>query len=249
MIVKVIPTLFSGAIYIPRAIRLLLRRPGLWLYCIAPIIIASILGVGAIAVVLGPIAHWLLPTGIFTGPWYMDMLVVVVISIIITASIFFTFALANLIAGPFNEILSQRVEELVRHSTDATEFAWKTFWTDSWRAIKEESKTFIVLGSVQLLVLLLNLIPGIGSVVYMIVNVPLVGLLMAYEYLDLPLSRHGSGFKDKVKYIRQQPIRHLGFGWVCALLMFVPVLNILFLPVCVIAGTLLYCDHEAANQA
>lgn len=249
MIVKSTHSLLSGAIYIPKAIRLLTRHPRLWLYCIAPIIIASLVGVSLIAVLLGPVAGTLVPAGLWAGPWYLDIVTGVIVCSIIIASVFLAFVLINVIAGPFNEVLSQRVEEITGRTVQGAPFRWKIFLQDSVRAIREETKTLVFLGGIQLVLLLLNLIPVIGSVIYMVIHIPMIGLLMAYEYLDLPLSRHGVVFTKKIAYIRKQPFRHLGFGWVCAIVLFIPIVNILFLPVCVIAGTLLYCEHEAANNA
>lgn len=249
MIGKVVHNLVSGAIYIPRAVRLLVGHPRLWLYCIAPIMIALLLGVILIALLLGPVASALVPQGMWAGPWYLDILTALILCIAIVASAFLSFALINVIAGPFNELLSQRVEEIIGYTTDTAPFRWKIFWQDSLRAIREEIKTLAFLGSIQLGLLLLNLIPVIGSVVYMIIHIPVIGLFMAYEYLDLPLSRNGVVFSKKIAYIRKQPIKHLGFGWICAIVLLIPIINIVFLPVCVIAGTLLYCEHEAANNA
>lgn len=65
-------------------------------------------------------------------------------------------------------------------------------------------------------------------------------LWMGAEYLEIPLSRHGHGSRRVFAVVRTHLGVCLAFGSAVFLLMWVPVVNLFFVPVAVVAGTLLF---------
>jgi CysZ protein len=71
-------------------------------------------------------------------------------------------------------------------------------------------------------------------------------LFFAFDGFNEPLHRRGRGFVDKWRFIRGHLAESLGFGFVVALLMAVPLVSVLVAPLAVVGGTLLHADLEAA---
>ncbi len=67
---------------------------------------------------------------------------------------------------------------------------------------------------------------------------------LAYDCLDLPLSRRGMSFGEKWAYVGRHGADTLGFGSVVALLAFVPGLGLVVPSLAAVGGTLLYLDLE-----
>ena len=250
-VVRALRTALSGPLALWRALVFIRQHPRTLLYCVAPVGI-SILVYGGLLLVGG----WWLASVVgeaiaWSAAWYVVALRVIVQAIVVVALLAvltITFSLlANVIASPFNDLLSQFVERTVVGSLEETAFSWKQFGVDSVRAIREELLKLVIFGIPQLLLLALNLIPGIGSILYIVVLVPVTSFTMAYDYLDLPLSRRYTGLLSKIQFVQKRAISLLPFGATCAAVLAIPLLNILIMPVCVIAGTLVYLEHATAG--
>ncbi|MGZ3457369.1 MAG: EI24 domain-containing protein, partial [Archangium sp.] len=60
------------------------------------------------------------------------------------------------------------------------------------------------------------------------------------EHMAAPMTRHLYPFSEVRRVLRQRWLMCLGFGTGAYVLLWVPLLNSLFLPVAVVGGTLLY---------
>jgi CysZ protein len=163
--------------------------------------------------------------------------------------IYFTFtALSHLIAAPFNDLLSEEVELKVLGKKIDDRFSWQKLTHEAWRAIKEEIKKISVFGLLQILILIFNLIPFIGQFVYAALSLTITWFMLAFEYVDIPMDRNQLEFFQKIKTLRSNLFLFLGFGLASSLLIIIPVLNLVFLPICVVTGTLLYTDIKKHEQ-
>ncbi|KFA93543.1 EI24 domain-containing protein [Archangium violaceum] len=86
----------------------------------------------------------------------------------------------------------------------------------------------------------LNLIPVVGSVAWTVLGTLWTTLWLAGEHLAAPMTRHQYPFAEVRRVMRQRWLLCLGFGAGVYVLLWVPLLNSLFLPVAVVGGTLLY---------
>jgi CysZ protein len=105
---------------------------------------------------------------------------------------------------------------------------------------------FLVLGLVVLLPL--NLIPGLGSILWTVLGSLWSMMWMAGEHLAAPMTRHLYPFSEVRRMLRERRALCLGFGAGVYLLLWVPVLNTFFLPVAIVGGTLLYRGLLAAGH-
>ena len=70
-------------------------------------------------------------------------------------------------------------------------------------------------------------------------------LYFAIDYIDWPASRRGLAFGQRLVLLRTRPLMTLGFGFAVAACLFVPLLNVCFMPLAVAGGTRLFLDLDA----
>ena len=97
---------------------------------------------------------------------------------------------------------------------------------------------FMALGLVVLFPL--NLVPGAGSVLWLVLSSIWSMFWLAAEHLSNPMARHLRPFRQVIGALRKRLLLSLGFGATLWVLLWVPVLNFFLMPVAVVAGTLLY---------
>lgn len=226
-----------------RAFKLLLKNKKLFKYFIIPIVINAVVFLGfAIGVGWGMI-DWINGLVDQQAAWYWAALfyfaIIFIILAVLLIIVFAFTAICNIIAAPFNDLLSEKTEEILNRKFDE-EFSLKKVMADAWRAIKEEIKKFLLFDVSQLFLLILNLIPLIGTIIYAILSVLLSWWLLAYEYMEIPMGRRQLKFKDKRKFVNKNKATSIGFGAAVTLGTLIPVFNIFYIPTCVVAGTMLY---------
>mgnify|MGYP000256483734 CR=1 FL=1 len=263
---------FSSGLTAPlRALKFLARNPRLWPFALMPALIcAVILG----ALLYGGWTHSLslyelvVPdflkaskTGAETS-WLTKLgldilqeisLVVLRVTVALTAAIM-AILLGKILAAPFNDALSERAEQIYNTQAPSKEpFSIKVILQDSWWAVRWEAKKVIIYLMVLLPLLLLNLIPFVGSFLYAGLAFVFNVSFLAYDYMDFPLERrrgpngrHGARERGSILWRHRWPM--LGYGMSTSLLLFLPLINFLFLPLAVTGATLLYVDLEAQER-
>ena len=93
----------------------------------------------------------------------------------------------------------------------------------------------------------LNLIPGLGSVLWTALGSLWSMVWLAAEHLGGPMARHFYPFAQVRRILRARLALCLGFGLSVYLLLWVPVLNTFFLPVAIVGGTLLFRGLRACG--
>lgn len=102
------------------------------------------------------------------------------------------------------------------------------------------------LGSVLLLLLghallfPLNFIPGIGNLLWTGLSALWTALWAAAEHLGGPMARHLYPFREIRVVLRKRRALALGFGAAVSAILWVPVLNLFFVPLAIVGGTLLF---------
>lgn len=154
-------------------------------------------------------------------------------------------ALSTLIAAPFNDALSEAIEERTT-GRPARPFSFQRALADAGRTVRIELLKLCVYASVMGPLLVLSwLVPGVGQVVYVVFGVLFTAVYFAIDYVDFPLARRGWGVRDRIALLRRKPFLLFGFGlgvWAC---LFVPLVNLAFMPCAVAGGTKLFLDLES----
>lgn len=253
--------LLAGASYPLQAIALFFRRPKLLTYLVVPMIINVILGlllyVGLLLPgwrVLGDLAvqlnSWIngleagLPAWLYwlSGvAWGVGWLLRSLLVVLLLGVIGFVLAqFGTLLGAPWYGQLSEQIERLRLGQAETVEVG---LVRDVGRALGFELKKLILLLGAGLLFLLLNFLPGLGTGLGAIEGASVAALLTCLDFLDAPLERRRLRFRRKLQLVLGNLPVMASFSLACLLLLSVPLLNLLMVPVCVAAGTILFCDR------
>ena len=196
--------------------------------------------------------------GLMAGdhPWYLAWLVMlarallwlVVVVVVAVVAFFTVYFLGNVIAAPFNDLLSAKVEA-IRLGLEEEPFSLSAFMADIGFTVKEELKRLGFFLLISMGLILLNVIPLVGSAAHFVIGGWLMLLFFALEYLDLPMARgRRHPFSQRWKVVRRNLVICTGFGTSTALLLGIPLLNFLCIPLAVVGGTLMYADLKEAGR-
>jgi CysZ protein len=156
----------------------------------------------------------------------------------------YTFvAMASVMAAPFNDLLAERTERILRGEAADTPLNWKTIMAEARYTIKHEALKALVLLLCLLALFLINFIPIAGSVAYAVLN-PLVTLgFITLNFTDVIMSRRKLGLREKFRVVMRHPGSSLGFGAAAFAALVVPGLNVLMLGGAVVGATQMYLEQ------
>jgi len=227
----------------------LIMAPGLKRFVLVPLIINVLIFGGLIAGGVMLFDNWMssllesLPEWLEFLYWVMWLLFL----LIILAVLFFCFTIfANIVAAPFNALLSIRVEDRVRGST-----AWRegeeSFLAIVSRTVWREVAKLLYLLPRFIALVILSLIPGLN-----VIAPPLWLLfgawMMAVEYSDYGADNNGVGFGQLREALARVRFTSLGFGIIVYGMMLIPVLNLLVMPAAVAGGTVFWVERLSEHE-
>lgn len=213
----------------------LLLKPGIKRFVIIPFIIN--LGLFSLATKLlsDQLDSWLeqlLPSWLGWLEWLIWPLFAIAMFLIV----FYTFTiLANLLAAPFNSVLSAKIEALLTGKKPA-DINSDRFIKLTIRTMKSEIQKIMYAIKWFIPLIIITLIPGINIVA------PLLWILFAVwffalEYNDYPLENRGLFFEDIKSYNRKNRMRSLGLGTAVFVLTSIPIINFFAMPIAVAGAT------------
>ena len=125
--------LMSSPLYVLRGALFLWAHRVLWKYAAAPLAISMVV-LGISYCLLYHFLHVMIE-GVMGAGWYWQVLyylAVVMIAVIMLVVFFFLFTrVASALAAPFNEVISEKTEQLVTGMIDETPFAFLQLIKDS----------------------------------------------------------------------------------------------------------------------
>jgi len=253
--------LVTGATYPLRAIALLLKRPSLWQYLMIPILINLVLGsllYGSflywgwqgvetlttqlsqnVDQLIAELPNWLsfLEYLILVVSWLLRVLLTIALFVIIG---FVLLQFGSVIGSPWYGKLSEQVEKLRLGNVTVIEVG---ILKDIGRALLFELKKILLALAVGTLLLLVGLVPGVGGVITTIGSITLTATLVCLDCFDSTLERRRLSFRDKLKTVYGNLPASGTFSLLCLALISVPLLNLVTIPLCIMAGTLFLCDR------
>ena len=250
-VVKPVAGFTRGFSYPLRAVKFFGLNPGLLRYLAIPFFINLV--VFSITVYFGlDLFHGMLDTyAPTTDVWYgviLYYLAWTVALVLTTVLVFFSFTvIGNLIASPFNELLSERTEILCSGALTEERFSLGRFWKEAKYAVVVELKKLTVFSVCMLLLFVINFIPGIGSLIYAVLAPALTLFFLVIEYMAFVLMRKQMGFAEQRRYIIKHPILMLGFACGIFCLLAIPFVQFFCIPLAVVGATLLWCDFPAGQ--
>lgn len=225
----------------------LIRQPGLRRYVIMPLVINVVLLVGITAYGISRFEAWTgvlasyLPAWLSFLSWVVSLLAAILV-ILIALYLFTIFA--NVVAAPFNTILSEKVEEHLTGRVPATNTAMYIVLVRSvWR---ELVKLAYYLPRVLGLVIV-TIIPGINAAAP-VLWVLFGAWMMAVEYSDYAADNNEVAFRELRRRLGRVRLQSLSFGILVYVLLAIPFLNLVLLPAAVAGGTSFWV-HQLSDSA
>ncbi len=151
-----------------------------------------------------------------------------------------TFTLVSgIISAPFNDYLSKAAMHLRLQESGAH------FPTPSLR-LSLPATLWLEFKRVLILIIGAALAFGIGLIPLLQIPALMLGAsLLAFEYFGYPVSHRSDGLAPVMLFTLRHPAVSLGFGSFLLILMMLPFTSIVYIPLAVVGGTVLYADLNA----
>ncbi len=252
----------DGIAYLLRGFFFLARHPRLWGYALLPTIVnLVILGVmlGTFIHYYGDLYTWLsarlgihhiadavgfwqhLLSGLL---WFVNavfQVFIVLISLILLLIV--SYAVGLIVAGPFNELLSEKVEVAVT-GVEPPPFAFKRFLVELLRTIRVETVKAVILIAIPVVLFVLSFIPLVGGPLYVMTTFVFGAWSLGFSYAELPLSRRVVPFAMRKRFALDHRWALIGLGAGFA----IPFFSLIFSSPMVVGGTLYYVDRAQSER-
>lgn len=239
----------SGITYLFQGFQLI-RQPALRRFVLFPVLINTI--VFSLAITVGVyqfdiFLDWVLPQG---NSWWIETtrtMIWIFFTLLVLFILYFTFTiLANLIASPFNGLLSEKVEEFLAGRPLKNSGSVKSVIASVLPSLMSEFKKiayFMLLGGTTFLILL---IPGLNALA------PILWLfftswMMSLEYIAYPMENHNMFFAATRTRLKSMRALSLGFGMAVMFCSMVPLINFVIMPAAVCGATALWLERYRLN--
>jgi CysZ protein len=223
---------------------LLLRHRRLLSVALAPLGLNILLYLGTLWLLTQYYEQWFSVLWPAPEAWYWHLGYVLVrfgaLVLVIVGLLFSFVVVGTAIAAPFLDVLSARVEQMAPGPHAPERAASRSWVRESVRALGQG----LLLGGVWLALLPLSFLPGLGQVLWLLLN----WLLLAYNFAAFALARRPWPVREQWRRLRYHWAAALGFGAAVFCCAVIPLLGLVLLPVAVSGGTLLVQRLDAVPR-
>ena len=172
--------------------------------------------------------------------WFIELIAGILITLL---GLVMVLVFSSVVAAPFNDALSEAVEHILT-SELAPPFSFSRMLADIARTIRLELlKVLVYVAVVGPMFLASFIIPGLGQVISL-VGFALTAAYLGIDYVDWPAARRNWSVRDRLAFTRRQLPAVAGFGTGVWLLLFIPLVNLFFMPAAVAGGTMLFLELQ-----
>jgi len=233
-----------STISLPKAILYLLKNTWTWWLILIPLIINIVLTIFLWSWFKEISYNWL--HALFIHSQNLSILENIIKGFIwilsLLISILAMILISLIVSAPFNGILAEKI--LIKHNIyqESQLINIKAIGSEIIRAINFElGKIFLSL-IILIITSILNLIPIIGNILYVVINFLFTGFINTMDFYDPALSLLKYNFKEKKSYVWQRKFKNLVPILITSFLINIPFINVLFIPIGITAATLEVCD-------
>lgn len=239
---------FARGFYLPfRAIGMIFSRGRLLRWSAAAALVSALLFaalLGLLVAFTGDLLNlvWTRPEGWLVAVWYVVAALLFGLLFVVGAS-----TLPAVATAPFLDPISADTERSLGLSGEEGGGLGRLLAETANALGKTLLRVFLLLAGHGVL-LLFWLLPGVGQAVWSAAALFWSVLWLAFEYLDVPANRHGYRFRDTLALLRRNPGASLGLGLGIYLVLWVPLLNVFFVPVGAVAATALFVELRREGE-
>ena len=185
--------------------------------------------------------HWPQPAAaslvdsVLVFAWWVARILIGILVIVL--SYLSAIVLGGLVSIPFFDQLSLRAEGLL-YGTKAAEQSWMATAFSTLRSLVSVLSAALLYFGAMSPVLLVSWLPGVG-VLTLPVTAGISGLFLAYQNCDTVFERRDVPVRRRFSLIWENRSVCVGFGIGANLLLWLPIVNLVTLPVVVLGGTCL----------
>ncbi len=230
----------------------LIGKKGIWIFILGPLIINSLLFTAIIVIGFGEfteLVSWIESQWQWLS-WISWILwpIFIIINLIV---VFFCFAIiANLIASPFNGLLSEATEIYLISSNangkNQGEMTKINLGLVIGALINELRKLFYI--ACRAIPLLLLFIIPVVQLAAPAIWVIFAAWIMAIEYMEYPLGNHEMEFHEVRQWVSENRNFSLGFGMGVSMFTAIPIINFLAMPVAITSATKIFLEKVSAKN-
>lgn len=226
------------------ALKLIVRKPLLILWCLIPLAITVTLYVYLIQGLQGWVdlnVHHLVSGWGWNESGWAAWSVILLSRLIVFIAGALTFSIAaSLFASPFNDFLAEATE---RYATPPLAAVPALAWRKKLRLVWLDLGKTAAAAIASLAAILFSWIPLLN-----LIAMAAAFLLMTFQYISYPQTRRGLSIGQGALFIWRHLYASLGFGAILSILFAIPLLSILIMPLAVVGGTLLVARTEGAPR-
>jgi CysZ protein len=216
----------------------LIREPGLRQYVVIPMLINVAVLVGMVSFSVRGFSAWVDLIVALLPDWlsFLAWLVWIIALIVVVFSLFFLFTIvANLIASPFNALLSVKVEERLTGKPLPDIPLLVAIPRSLWREVSK----LIYLVPMLIGLMIISIIPLL-NVAAPVLWILFSGWMMAIQYCDYAADNNGVTFKALRARLAQRRFQAVFFGLPVYLILAIPLVNLILMPAAVAGGTVFW---------
>ena len=225
---------FRGVASFFRALRVLWRQPKIAGWLSIPfgitVLLDGLLFYFAYDWLHAALARWL-------GTGWLSLLADIVTLLLLAFAVFWSFTFIFLTSS---ELVLDFISEAVEEAETGQKGSGPEGIRHTLRGVAISLQQMVLLTSLQLLLLGLSLVPVLGQALLFSFTVWALG----YSLFSIPSGRKLHSLRERLALSWVHVRGVMGLGLVAFLLAFIPLLNLLCLPVLVVAGTLLFLDTQ-----
>lgn len=229
-----------GALY-------LVSRPRLWGYVLLPAIVAIVILIAVVGSLLTMLGTPIAAVAAFLPGTWADNVIELLAGVALTiASFSILISVAAVVAGPFNEMLSESIEER-ETGKPGPPFRLVRFVADLLIGIAHALRRVSIYLVVMIALLVLGVVvPVVGTVIAAVLGALATARFASYDAYDAVWSRRRLRYRDKIAYMRAHRWRTFGLGATVGIVVIVPGLNVVGLAIGATAATLRSLEIQRA---
>jgi CysZ protein len=225
-----------------------MAHPRLWGWVIAPAIVTLVVLAAAIAGVVWAARPLVERANEWLPSWAETIVWVLVIAALGFGALLVFVSVVGVVAGPFNELLSEAVEEQIT-GIAGPPFAFGAFMKEAIAGVLHALRRLIVFVLGALVLFAIAFIPVVGTIAAAVIGFVVAARGTAYDCYDAVLARRRMEYRAKLDFLARHRGRSLGLGAAVTGLLLVPGVNLIALGLGAVGATLAVHDLERVERS